>query len=339
MSKRPNTLAQTQSPLGGISFQRLQQASIFVLMLLMCVVASFQIDTFFTWNNIVNNLLTNAAAWGIVACGMTLVMVGGGFDLSVASTTAVCSVVLVMMLKALEPQGASVAIPAAIAVTALVGTFLGAINGVLISYVGVNPFVVTLSTMLIFRGGALILTNGGHSQVVPYMMKDTLGQIYWGKPWGIPVPILIFVAVFCIGVYILRFTRLGHYIYALGGNENASWLAGVNTALVKTTTYTLCGLTCAVAATILMPMNNTAEASSFQSQELLVIASVIVGGTPLGGGSGGLGATLGGLLFLNVIENLLTQYSIQEEYRQVIRGLIIVVVVAIDVIVRRRKRK
>lgn len=331
---------------GEVSFQKLQQATIFFLILILCIVSAIQIETFFTPENLVDNLMRNAAAWGIVACGMTLVMIGGGFDLSVASTTAVCTVVLVLTLRWLEPYGVAVALPAALALTAVTGTVLGAINGVLIAYVGVNPFVVTLSTMLIFRGLGLVLTGGGQSLTVPLDFQQALGTFYWGhasftglEQYRISIPIVMFLVVFAAGIYVLRFTRLGHYIYALGGNENASWLAGVNTKAVKAGTYTLCGFSCAIAATILMATTTTAEASSFISAELLVIASVIVGGTPLGGGSGGLFATLGGILLLRVIENLLTQYGITEEYRNIIRGAIILVVVAIDVTMKRGKNK
>ena len=331
---------------GRITFQKLQQISIFLLMLALCVFSSIQIDTFFTWGNVVHNLLTNAAPWGIVACGMTLVMIGGGFDLSVASTTAVCSVVLVLVLRGLEPHGAAVAVPAAIGVTFVVGTFLGAINGLLIAYVGVNPFVVTLSTMLIYRGLALILTEGGQAVTVPISLHGGLKWIFSekvpilpGSAYTVPVPILLFLAVFCASYYVLRFTRYGHYVYAVGGNENASWLAGVNTSLVKAGTYAICGMTCTFAATIFMAQTTTATSASYRGDELLVIASVIVGGTPLGGGAGGVVATLNGLLLLNLIDNLLNQYEIRQDVRQVIQGLIILVVVTLDVLVKRGQHK
>ena len=151
---------------GALSFRKLQQASILLLLVALCVFASFKSTTFFTWTNLVDNLLTNAAALGVVALGMTFIMIGGGFDLSVASTIVVCSVVLVMSMDWLSPYGAAVAIPAAMLLTVLAGIILGAVNGTLIAYVGVNPFVVTLCTMLIFRGIAQILTGGGQTQQV-----------------------------------------------------------------------------------------------------------------------------------------------------------------------------
>ena len=328
------------------SFQKLLQASILMLLVALCAFASFKIPTFLTWTNLVDNLLTNAAALGVIALGMTFVMIGGGFDLSVASITVVCSVVLVMTMNWLSPYGAAVAISAALLLTAVTGLGLGAINGTLIGYVKVNPFVVTLCTMLVFRGIALILTGGGQTQQVSDVALR--GQFDWlydaqlslpGGQYNISVPIIILLVVFALGLYLLRFTRFGHYIYAIGGNEEAAWLAGVNTRLVKTVTYMLCGLTCAIAAAIFVAMTATAGAESHMGKELVVIASVIVGGTPLGGGSGGLTSTVIGLLLLRVIDNLLTQFSIGEEYRSVVTGMIILVVVTIDVLAKRQNSR
>jgi len=277
---------------------------------------------------------------------MTFVMVAGGFDLSVGSTTVVCMVVLVMTMDALSGYGAMLAIPAALLVTMLVGAVLGAVNGTLIAYVGVNPFVVTLSTMLVFRGLALIITRGGQTQQVADIdLSASFAWLYeaqvplFGRDYQVSIPILIFIVVFAIGYYLLRFTRFGHYIYAIGGNEEAAWLAGVNTRRIKAVTYILCGLTCAIAAAILVAMTNTAGAEGQKGRELEVIAGVIVGGTPLGGGSGGLGSTLIGLMLLRIIINLLTQFNVGAEYRPVVTGLIILVVVTIDVLAKRRSQR
>jgi len=328
------------------SFQKLMQASIFLLLLVLCAFASVRIPTFLTWANLVDNLLTNAAAIGVIALGMTFIMIGGGFDLSVASITVVCSVVLVMTMDSLSAHGAVVAIGAALLLTVLTGIVLGAINGTLIGYVKVNPFVVTLCTMLVFRGIALILTGGGQTQqVADVTLRRQFGWLYDvhvplpGGRYEISLPIIIFFVVFALAMYLLRFTRFGHYVYAIGGNEEAAWLAGVNTRLVKTATYVLCGFTCAVAAAIFVAMTQTAGAESHTGMELVVIASVIVGGTPLGGGSGGLTLTIVGLLLLRIIDNLLTQFGIGSEYRPVVTGLIILVVVTIDVLGKRRNSR
>lgn len=328
----------------ALSFQRIQTASVLILLVMLCVYSSVRTPTFFTWANLVDNLFTNAACLGIIACGMTFVMIAGGFDLSVASATALCSVTAVLLLKGLAGQGVWVAIPVAVAVTLLVGTVLGAINGALVSYVGVNPFVVTLSTMLIFRGAALIVTHGGLSTTIPLSVSATFRQIYWGRTsivgagsHQVAYPIVVFAMVFGICYFVLRLTRFGRYTYAVGGNETASWVAGVNTPRIKMITYSLCGLTCAIAAVIYTAMSSTAQAASYQGLEMMAIASVIVGGTPLGGGSGSLLYTLNGLLLLSVIENLLAHFGVSEEYRNVVRGLIILIVVTIDVLVRRNQ--
>lgn len=330
----------------GFSFGKLQRITIVALLGLLCVYASFKIPTFLSWANIVDNLMTNAVALGVIALGMTFVMIAGGFDLSVASTTVVCMVILVMTMDALSGCGVMIAISGALLVTLLVGAVLGAVNGIFIAYVGVNPFVVTLSTMFVFRGLALIITGGGQTQQVADIdLSASFAWLYeaqiplFGKDYQVSMPILVFIAVFAIGYYLLRFTRFGHYIYAIGGNEEAAWLAGVNTKRIKAATYILCGLTCAIAAAIIVAMTNTAGAEGQQGKELDVIASVIVGGTPLGGGSGGLGSTLIGLMLLRVITNLLTQFNIGAEYRPVVTGVIILIVVTIDVLAKRRSKR
>ena len=329
-----------------LTFQKLQRLTILILLAALCAFASFKSPTFFTWTNLVENLLTNAAALAIIAVGMTFVMIAGGFDLSVASNTAVCSVVMVLVMDVLSPCGPAVAITVALAVTVLVGITLGAINGILIAYVGVNPFVVTLSTMLVFRGLALILTGGGQAmQVADITLRNKFTWLYdaqlplFGSAYQVSVPILIFLVVFGIGIYLLNFTRYGHYVFAVGGNEQAAWLAGVNTHRIKASTYVLAGFTCAIAAAIFLAMTATAQAESHVGKELDVIASVIVGGTPLGGGSGSLVSTLTGVMLLRVIDNLLTQFSVGAEFRKVVTGLIIVVVVSIDVLAKKRSAK
>jgi len=231
----------------GFAFGKLQRTTIVVLLGMLCAFASVKSPTFLSWGNIVDNLMTNAVALGVIALGMTFVMVAGGFDLSVGSTTVVCMVVLVMTMDALSGYGAMFAIPAALLLTLLVGAVLGAVNGIFIAYVGVNPFVVTLSTMLVFRGLALIITGGGQTQqVADIELGAGFSRLYeaqvplFGRDYQVSVPILIFIAAFVIGYYLLRFTRFGHYIYAIGGNEEAAWLAGVNTKRIKAVTYILC---------------------------------------------------------------------------------------------------
>ena len=176
--------------------------------------------------------------------------------------------------------------------------------------------------------------------VLTVLLHLLLRWIY-GPACRLPLPIVIFLAVLAGGVYLLNYTRFGHYVFAIGGNEEAAWLAGVNTHRIKAITYAMLGLCCAVASFIFVGMTATAQAESHQGKELNAIASVIVGGTPLGGGSGGLGSTVTGILLLRVIDNLLTQFSdyVRTEYRKIVSGLIILVVVTVDVLAKRRGRR
>ena len=321
----------------AVSFQQLQQLSIAALTAVLWAISIAKANNVGLW---AGNLLTDAASVGIIACGMTFVMIAGGFDLSVGSMAAVCGVVVVLTMKAMTATALWVAIPAAMAVTLLAGAVLGAINGSLIAYVGVNPFVVTLSSMFVFRGIGLVLTSGGQSQVVPLKLTEAYRVMYWGgfTVGGVKIstPMIIFVGVFLACLYLLRLTRLGHYVYATGGNSRAAWLAGINTRLATAITYIISGLTCAIAAMIWTGLSTTAQASDYQGKEMIVIASVIVGGTALGGGKGGLFSTLFGLLLLCTLDQLLTQFGVDPQYRQIVTGLIIVTVVAIDSYLKRK---
>lgn len=337
-SAAPVTTSRRKSSIS--SLQLIQQGSVVLLTIILVIYSWMKSGGSAIW---ADDLLTYAAPIGIVACGMTFVMVAGGFDLSVASITAVCGVVFVLMLRQLETQSAAVAVPIALACTLIAGVILGAINGGLIAYIGVNPFVTTLSTLFIFRGVALFLTDGGQSFLVPIEMKPAVRAFYWGgleipgTAFRLSTPLLTLIVLFVVGLYGLRFTRFGHYCYALGGNERAAWLSGINTAAVKASTYVISGVTCAVAAVLLIGLSVTAEASSHKGLEMIVIAAVIVGGTPLGGGRGGLWNTMVGLILLCVIQKLLTQWGAPDEYQQIVTGAIIVTVVAIDVLIRRTK--
>ncbi len=324
-------------------FSLLRQYLPVLLLLGLCAVTSLIKTDFLSWYNLVENLLTNAVPLGIVACGMTLVMIGGGFDLSVASTTAVASVVTVVMFHLLAGANPLVAIFGALLVTLAAATALGSVNGTLIAYVGINPFVVTLSTMFVFRSIALILTKGGQSIVVPLAVFGRFRNLYWGSVeliggCPVPYPVFVFLGVLAATFYLLRFTRFGYYIYALGGNENASWLAGIRTRRIKLTTYALCGFGCGLAGFLLAAQSRTAEAASLVGMEMEAIAAVIVGGTPLGGGVGSIFGTLTALLLLKVIDNLLTHYNVASEYRAMVTGAIILVMVVIDTLFRKRSR-
>src|ERR1051325_2848350 len=228
-----------------ISFRKIQPLSIAILTAVLWIVSILKAHNVALW---MGNLLTDASVVGIIACGMTFVMIAGGFDLSVGSIAAVCGVVAVLTMKAMAGAAPGFSIFVAVLATMVTGVILGAINGGLISYVGVNPFVVTLSTMFVFRGIGLVLTSGGQSQVVPIQFTECYRLFYWGGfhvlGLKISVPVLISIEVLLVSAYVLRLTRFGHYVYATGGNRKASWLAGINTHGVIALTYVLSGLVC-----------------------------------------------------------------------------------------------
>jgi ribose transport system permease protein len=336
---RDNSVIRLPAMSRAAAIRRLQPYLIAILTVVFCLISITRSNNVSLW---LGNLLTYAAGVGIIACGMTFVMIGGGFDLSVGSMAAVGGVVAVLVMQRLAGSGPLTAITVAALATLGTGILLGAANGALIAYVGVNPFVVTLSSMFVFRGVGLVLTNGGQSQVVPLPLTESYRLFYWGGfPFfglEISTPVLVFLGVFLVSVYLLRFTTLGRHLYATGGNAQATWLAGINTKRVTAVAYILSGLSCAVAALLWTGLSTTAQASDYQGREMIVIASVIVGGTKLGGGRGSMFATLSGLLLLCTIDQLLTQFGVDPQYRQIVTGLIIVTVVAIDAYLERASR-
>lgn len=311
------------------------------LFLALCLVCSVRQPEFLSWNNLVNNVLVNAAPYGIMACGMTLVMIGGGFDLSIGSMAAVCSVVAGAVCVRAAPTGPAAALVLAVLAALLAGTVLGSVNGAFISYLRINPFVVTLSFMLIYRSLALVLSGGGkpitiHNdafQALNWGSVNLLGRVSRG---GVPVPILVLIGIVAPTILALRLTRFGRHLYALGGNEEVSWLSGVNTARLKFATYCLMGTAAALGSVIVTAKTVIGDASGFRGDEMQVIAAVIIGGTPLGGGSGSASGTVLGLLVLVVIQNLLTLAGVGSDYRDMVNGAIILIVVAAEAIAKRR---
>jgi ribose/xylose/arabinose/galactoside ABC-type transport system permease subunit len=276
---------------------------------------------FGTYQNITNVLAQNSII-GIIACGMTFAIILGGFDLSVGSVTALSSVVGATLMIDLD----GFAIPIGIAGALLACLVVGAINGLLIAYVGVNPFVSTLGTMTVVRGLLYVATNATPRFGVPYGFT-TLGL---GKLAGIPIPTIIFVIVALLLGFVLHKTRFGHYIYAVGGNAVAASEMGVNARRVRFAVYVLVSACAALAGIILIGQTASATPQAALGYELTAIAAVIVGGATLGGGSGRMWGTIVGVFLLGVIANALNLFGVSPFWQPVATGSILVVAVAVD---------
>lgn len=275
--------------------------------------------------NLVNILMQNSII-GIVSCGMLLMIILGGFDLSVGAVGATTSVIAaVVILK--------VSIPAGFLAALLVGLAIGALNGFLIAKIGINPFVTTLGTQVLFTGLLFASTN---AQPV-YGLPESVTFIGLGKVGVVPIATLIFVVVIAATFCVLRFTALGHYIYAVGGNKEACYLAGIDVDRVTIVTYALGGLAAAIAGLVLLGQTNIGQPASATNWPLQAIGAVVVGGVPLTGGSGGVGRAVLGVFLLGTIANSLNQLGVSPYWQPAITGAVILIAVGLDSYQRKRK--
>jgi ribose transport system permease protein/putative xylitol transport system permease protein len=215
----------------------------------------------------------------------------------------------------------------------LVGFAIGALNGFVIAKVGINPFVTTLGTQVLFTGLLFASTN---AQPV-YGLPESVTLIGLGKIGVIPIATLIFAAVITATFCVLRFTTLGHHISAVGGNKEACYLAGIDVDRVTIVTYALGGLSAAIAGLVLLGQTNIGQPASATNWPLQAIGAVVVGGVPLTGGSGGVGRAVLGVFLLGTIANSLNQLGVSPYWQPAITGAVILVAVGLDAYQRKRK--
>ena len=278
-------------------------------------------STFGTYQNLINVLQQNSII-GIIACGMTFAIILGGFDLSVGSVTALASVVGATLMIDLGTIGIPIGILGAMAACLIVG----AMNGFLIAWLGVNPFVATLGTMTVVRGLIYVATNASPRFGVPYAFT-TVGL---GRSFGVPNPALIFLIVALLLGFVLHQTRFGHYVYAVGGSPVASARMGLKVARVRFAVYVLASGCAAVSGIILIGQTASATPQAALGYELTAIAAVIVGGAPLGGGRGRMAGTIVGVFLLGVVANGLNLFGVSPFWQPVATGLILIAAVAFD---------
>jgi len=273
------------------------------------------------------NVMEQTSINAIVAVGMTYVIISGGIDLSVGSVLALSGVVLAAALKADWPA------PLAIAAGLGVGAATGSINGLVIAFGRLPPFIMTLGMMSVARGAALLATDGR-----PISGFDAgFRSIATGRVLGVPAPIVLTLAIYAIAHFVQSRTRFGRYVYGIGGNEEATRLSGVNVRFHKTMVYVVSGLTSAIAAVLLTARLNTAQPIAGIMYELDAIAAVVIGGTSLSGGDGHLGGTLIGALTMGVLRNGLNLLGVSSFLQQLVIGVVIIVAVLVDVMVKEKR--
>lgn len=290
-------------------------------LIVLFVVIAVMNDRFVSPSNL-SNLLRQVSINALISFGMTFVILTGGIDLSVGSILALSSALLASMISSgMNPE-------VAILFSALIGLGLGIINGVIIAYGKVAPFIATLATMTIYRGATLVYTNGNPiSGLSDESFFIGLGQ---GDVSGLPIPAIIMMVAFFILYFVLTKTPLGRQTYAVGGNEKVSYIAGIKIDRVKIVAYAITGLLCALAGAVLTSRLNSAQPTAGTGYELDAIAAVVLGGTSLAGGKGRITGTLIGALIIGTLNNGLNILNVSSFYQQVVKGIVILLAVLMD---------
>ncbi len=281
---------------------------------------------FLTVSNLLN-VAQQTSINAIVAVGMTFVILSAGIDLSVGSIVALSGVVLGTLLQAGQ------ALPLAIAGSVAAGIACGLFNGALVSWGGLPPFIVTLGMMSVARGAALVFTEGRPISG----FSDSFRVLATGSIGVAPAPVIVMVAVYLVAHIVLTRTTFGRYVYAIGGNEEATRLSGVAVRVHKMAIYGVSGLMSAIAAIILTARLNSAQPIAGMMYELDAIAATVIGGTSLMGGEGSLGGTLVGALIMGVLRNGLNLLGVSSFLQQIVIGAVIVGAVLVDTLLKRHR--
>lgn len=299
-----------------------EQKSLITLLVLILIVSCLS-DNFFTLNNIFN-ILQQTSINAIIAVGMTLVILTSGIDLAVGSIFALAGAVTASII------GADISPFIAICAALILSAILGAFSGVIIAKGKLQAFIATLVMMLILRGTTQVYTKGSPISTGTNDNSEIFEWIAFGRVFGIPVPIIIMIIVFAAAWYLLKYTRLGRYIYALGGNESATQLSGINVDKVKIIVYAMSGLLCAVASTIEVSRLSSAQPTAGTGYEMDAIAAVVLGGTSMSGGRGKIIGTLIGALILGFLNNGLNMLGVDAYYQMIVKGVVILLAVLVD---------
>ena len=272
------------------------------------VIVAFINSRFMTTSNILN-ILRQTSINAVIATGMTFVILTGGIDLSVGSILGFSGAVAAMMLA--SGVDSIIAIPVAL----IVGLVVGALNGVLISKGKLQPFIVTLATMTMLRGATLVFTDG---KPIGTGFEANSKLFAWfgnGYVLGIPVPIIVIIVTFLVALFVLTQTKIGRYVYALGGNEEATKLSGISTDKVKIFVYAISGMMAALAGIIITSRLSSAQPTAGSGYELDAIAAVVLGGTSLAGGTGTIVGTMIGALIIGVLNNALNLMDVSSYFQ------------------------
>ena len=303
--------------------------SILLGLVVLCVFFSLASNKFLSLGNITNMLLQISAV-GIVAIGGMFVILTGGIDLSSGSMAALTGL---LMAGFCVDNGFSV--PVAIMLGLLIGLGMGVINGLSVTRLGLSPFIVTLAMQSMLRGLAKVYSMG----TTIFGMPDSFNAVGGGAVWGIPFPVIWLLVLFAAAHFVLSKTVFGHQVYAVGGNREAAYLAGINVKRVELITYvTAAGFT-AVAALVMTGRLGAALPTAGEGLEFSAISAIVIGGGSLSGGKGNMAGTFIGVLIIGVLNNGLSLLNVSPFWSEFAQGLIIFIAVLIDALNQRRNKR
>ena len=299
--------------------------SIALVLVLVTGAISLMSNRFFTVSNLFN-MLRSVSIYGIMAFGMTYVIIGGGIDLSIGSIMSLCMINAVL----LQPQGVFFAL----VTTVVLGLFAGFINGLLIGKIGANALIVTLSTQILYQAAALIYSGGYNQLGNPESTFNVIGR---DNMLGVPILIWILIGVMVLSQFVLSNTTFGRRLYITGSNSVAAGFLGIRTQNILMFTYVISGFMCSISAIMLSSRLTSAQPTSGAPYLFDVFTAVILGGTSLSGGKGSCINTIIGIFLLGVISNGMMVMSVPFSYQQMIKGVILVLAVIYDSYNRERK--
>lgn len=307
----------------------LRTAAPFIALTILILMGSLVHPNFLTFGNLVQNVATRTSFIAIIAVGATFVMAAGGLDLSVGSMTAFVASAMLIFLKSQEAD-AGVGLIALSMILALgLGAACGTINGAVTTVGRIEPFIVTLGTMVILRSLSTYLANGGSISISPDL-KDLYGPVYKGAILGIPIPLLTVFVIAIIGSVLLYRTSFGRHVIAVGSNEDVARYSGISVSRIKLATYIIQGICVGIAVTLYVPRLGSANSATGLYWELQAITAVVVGGTPLRGGAGRIWGTVAGAFFLEIIGNILTLSNVNVYLIGAVQGTIIIVAMLVQ---------
>lgn len=305
---------------GGKVFQQIKKKAIWFALLILVVGFSTANPRFLSSNNLFT-IARQVSMYGIASIGMTFVILIGGIDLSTGSIITLVNVVCAYLMVNL-----GLSIPVAILLSMALAVGIGLFNGALVSVIGIPAIIATFASQIIFAGVAYLISGG----VPIYGFNESFKVIGQGYVGVIPVPVLIMIACFAIGSFILNKTYFGRYFYAVGGNEEASELSGIRVGKTKLLIYALAGLFAGLAGIVMLSRTNSAQPTAGIGYEFDVITCVVLGGVSISGGFGKISGVIAGVLIIGVLTNGMVLMNISAYMQLIVKGSVLILAVGVD---------